>query len=124
MGLGKTLEVIALILARPFPEPLVLSARPIKQEGCVCGMPADEGTEDAVACGCCKSFFHADCVEARTDDSAEIFYCDRCRSFADEPPVDASATLIVRLRSIVLSAAPQAFCFVADLSRLYSAAVA
>jgi hypothetical protein len=125
-GLGKTVEVLALVLSHRSPDAATAIAAAVAAEkdnsaasrrgrlNCVCdpktaaARPKREA--DLVQCASCGWMLHRQCVNY--DPSSEYswwvqggaasppYHCSRCTAFATEPPLSVPATLIVRHLSI------------------------
>ncbi|KAK9793457.1 hypothetical protein WJX73_010752 [Symbiochloris irregularis] len=111
MGLGKTVELLACLLANPFPGPALpesLKQVPARRKGerieCVCGaIDEHSGTHAAqpgelwLQCDACEAWLHGGCVgHARQAPKGE-WVCRRCLRHQASMSVtmDCGATLIV-----------------------------
>ena len=97
MGLGKTLEVISLLLAHPSAVPRSTEPKFTSVVSCVCGA-TEEDDKAMVQCDDCLKWQHCDCVEF---DASASFYCRDCISFVSQPPVPSRSTLIICPASIL-----------------------
>lgn len=97
MGLGKTVEVIALLLARPSALPRPAPVRYEPRVACRCGVSHDDGAA-MVQCEECKTWQHCDCVEF---EPLAAYYCAECIAFVSQPPVESRCTLIICPASIL-----------------------
>lgn len=97
MGLGKSLEILALLLARPSPLPPCAPPKFSERVACICGATTDDHTP-MVQCDACLTWFHASCVSFAAETP---YHCASCTAFVSEPPVPCRATLIICPASIL-----------------------
>lgn len=124
MGLGKTLEVLSLILLHPAEVPNSNGTDDSSSEmdddviSCICGINDDVSLDACIQCATCHTWHHTKCVipddESSDDETYDpeekphsrkkknnTFYCERCTSFHNKENVESKATLIVCPQSIL-----------------------